>query len=405
MNNIEARCKKDKCTGCGVCISICPQNCISYKNDELDNIYPKIDLSRCVECGLCIQVCPQLNLINKNKIKKCYAAWSSDWSTRESSASGGIASELYFYLIMNGYNAAGTIWNERSVLFKITKDVNDIMKFRNSKYVFSCIGACYGEISKLLKNKEKVFFVGLPCQVAAIKKYCQVLNVNEQNLILVDLVCHGVVPAQYLNSHIEYIEKKKKRRTERIFFRNPKFQTDKYYFTLEDKKGIFYCKKVKSDDCYQLAYHRALAYRENCYYCGYACEKRCGDLTLCDYTSVGKMGNCDYTNENVSCVMINTDKGERVWKKIISSGRIWEEERPIEEITNYEKQLNEPSPKHKCRRKFEVEYIKEKNFTKAAHKALKIDILWNVLNYILPLRKINDFRKGKKYKVNQRNIL
>lgn len=393
MNDMRMICDKNSCTGCGACIDVCPKACIAYEENELDNIYPLIDMKSCIQCGQCRLVCPQLNPVSKNHIRKCYASWSMDTTIRETSASGGVASELYIYLIKCGYKVIGTAWSQHQVVFKITDEIKEVSEFRNSKYVFSIMGECYKHIVDLLKNEEKVFFVGLPCQIAGIKNFCKLKNVDTQNLILVDLVCHGVVASKYLLSHIKHIESRKKRKAKRIFFRNPQFHTWMFNFTLEDNEGIFYRKRVKSNDCYQLAYHKALAYRENCYNCQYACRERSGDLSLCDFTSVGAVKEFAYTNRNVSCVMINTVKGEKLWEEILISKRIWAEERPIEEITDYENQLNAPSKKHRNRNKFEEAYVKRQDFTKAAHYALQIDIIWNLLNYVLPLRKMNDFMK------------
>lgn len=389
-------CKQDACTGCGACINICPQNCIKYELDPLDNIYPQIDAKKCIGCGKCRQVCPHLNPIKKNEIKDCYVAWSNDKFVKENSASGGIASELYYLSLEKGFKVAGTEWDGMKVVFRITENKGDIERFRNSKYVFSYVGENYNHIYSLLKNGESVLFIGLPCQVAAVKNYCKTKNVDIQKLILVDLVCHGVVSSKYLISHIQTIERKKKRSTEYIQFRNPQYRTSKYFFTLADKKRIFYKKHPKSNDCYQLAYHRALAYRENCYNCEYACAVRCGDISLCDFTSVGKVEEFKYTNENTSCVMINTDKGMKLWNAIVDSGRVWAMNRPIEEITNYEKLLRAPSQKHRNRDRFIEAYISNRNFTKSAHYALRADIIWNLLNHVLPLRQVNNFRKKLK---------
>lgn len=45
--------ESDKCTGCGVCVNICPQKAITIPNDVA-----VIDQILCGKCGDCVQACP-----------------------------------------------------------------------------------------------------------------------------------------------------------------------------------------------------------------------------------------------------------------------------------------------------------------------------------------------------------
>lgn len=47
-----------------------------------------------------------------------------------------------------------------------------------------------------------------------MKQYIDLYKLNRDLLILVDLVCHGVTPQDYLKTHIENICKKRKNATE-----------------------------------------------------------------------------------------------------------------------------------------------------------------------------------------------
>ncbi len=50
----------DKCTGCGRCVEVCPENAVSLKNGKVH-----IDFDSCFGCGTCVDFCPVNNLTNK----------------------------------------------------------------------------------------------------------------------------------------------------------------------------------------------------------------------------------------------------------------------------------------------------------------------------------------------------
>ena len=52
----------------------------------------------------------------------------------------------------------------------------------------SDLGDCFSEIKKHLMQETKVCFIGTPCQVYGLKSY---LRKEYDNLVTVDLVCHG----------------------------------------------------------------------------------------------------------------------------------------------------------------------------------------------------------------------
>jgi len=50
---MAAKVETEKCTGCGVCIEVCPPEAISLSNDKA-----VINKDTCAECGLCVDQCP-----------------------------------------------------------------------------------------------------------------------------------------------------------------------------------------------------------------------------------------------------------------------------------------------------------------------------------------------------------
>ena len=61
MNNFIKKeiCTALDCVGCGVCVSVCPQRCISMEENKEGFLYPVIDIEKCINCGLCEKKCPQ----------------------------------------------------------------------------------------------------------------------------------------------------------------------------------------------------------------------------------------------------------------------------------------------------------------------------------------------------------
>jgi NAD-dependent dihydropyrimidine dehydrogenase PreA subunit len=45
---------KEKCTGCGTCVSVCPQNVFELKDGKSVVVRPE----DCVECMACVENCP-----------------------------------------------------------------------------------------------------------------------------------------------------------------------------------------------------------------------------------------------------------------------------------------------------------------------------------------------------------
>lgn len=64
-------------------------------------------MEKCIDCKLCEKVCPLQKGIIGNSPYKCFAAWSDNQDVRKTSASGGVAMELYRYFLISGGKVAG----------------------------------------------------------------------------------------------------------------------------------------------------------------------------------------------------------------------------------------------------------------------------------------------------------
>lgn len=349
---------KDQCTSCGACAYVCPKKCITMSENELGIVYPVMDDTDCISCKRCQKVCPILTPLEPHEPKTAFAAWSCDEEERRTSASGGVAAEVYKEALREGYHIAGAKQNED---FTVTLQVSDqkeaIEGFKNSKYVFSSAYTLYPEIKNLLKQGEKVLVIGLPCQIAALRRIFR----EHENLLLMEVVCHGTTPHSYLMQHIHALEHKTGEKAVRMSFRNPEAYTYTFTFTLYNAENQrFYAQRTKNGDTYKFGYHRTVTYRENCYHCHFARDKRIADVTLSDYKGLGKMAPCSHDNTKVSSVLVNTPRGEAFVKLLIDANRIVAEERPVREPIEGDLQLRQPSIKKSTRFDFEKLIVKNK---------------------------------------------
>ena len=382
------------CTGCGACAYKCPKHCISMQENSIGIILPVIDNTVCIECHTCEKSCPILNPIELHKPFKAYAAWSNDVEERRTSASGGIATEIYKEALVQGYYIAGAVQNsDFSVTLELSNEEKQIFLFKNSKYVFSSAYKLFSQIKTALSLGNKIVVIGLPCQIAAVRKIFR----DNELLLLIDVVCHGTTPLIYLQQHIRRIEKEKKEKAVRMSFRDPIAYTYTFTFTLYNQHGhIFYSMPDGKGDSYQEGYHRMISYRENCYHCIFAQKQRISDLTLSDYKGLGRMAPCDFNNLKVSSVLVNTEKGDEFLNELIKNKSITANERPVDEPINGDPQLRHPSLKSRRRVYFEKDINKMPlDYERTMYVVERLNNKWKYYDFIAKQEKriINKIKK------------
>ena len=353
---------KSQCYGCYACISVCPQSCIIVKEDSCGYIYPVIDQEKCINCNLCTKSCPSINLnIPMSIPHKAYAVWSLDSHTRDKSSSGGFATEASRYFIHNkGIVYAASITSDLQVRHTRIASVAGIEKAQGSKYVHSYIGDSYSQCRQDLKQGKKVLFIGTPCQIAGLKKY---LREEYENLITIDLVCHGVPPQKMLKDALSSLMDTKKISSFSCR-KGTRFILTAYSGKKEYRSRVSY-------DRYMRAFLDGINYREKCYDCQFAQNFRVSDLTIGDFwglTSLEK-GNID-ESKGINVVLINTKKGSDFFE--LMKPKLFYEEKDVEEAVSGNSQLKSPSVKDNRRKIFLEGYEKSGNFIKEVDKIYDI---------------------------------
>ncbi len=333
----------ENCTGCGACMVSCSKNCITMRDNGIGVVVPFVDTNTCIECHACERSCPAISPEVFHGSMKVYAAWNNDMSARSTSASGGIASAIYDFIKKKGGYTIGAVLNaDWSVDLVVSNPSEDYAEFKNSKYTFSSPYLIYSRLRELVKEGALVVLIGLPCQIAGFRKKLG----DKDNIIYIDLVCHGVTPNSYLKQHIAFLEKVIGEKAYKLSFRAPEKGTANYYFTLYDNNNnIIYSKRSSQGEVYNYAFHRSISYRENCYNCHYARPERCSDITIGDYHGLGKVAECEYDENEVSVILVNTPKGDELISDMIKSNVVFAQQRPLNEPIEGDRQLRHPSSK------------------------------------------------------------
>lgn len=332
-------CNEQTCTGCGMCVNICPKQSIELAVGEHGFMFPIIDENKCVSCGLCKKKCPANNQIKKNSsIRKIYAVWNRNKTIRQKSTSGGVFSLLAENVLKDNGLVAGVKWNDDfKAIHYLIDNLDDLQQFYGSKYVQSFTGKIYIQIKQALEKGKKVLFSGTPCQNHALRLY---LGKEYSFLFQIDLICHGIPSDEMLKKYLNELKGISRKNVRNIQFRYKSPYWDFSNVMIEYSDGSKYSKPTV-DDSYFTLFNIGYSLRNSCHRCQYTNLNRQSDITLSDFWTFSphNLKMCNY-NHGVSCVLINSEKGKELFDKI--GKNIVYEERSLEEAKRSNQSLSKP---------------------------------------------------------------
>lgn len=354
-------CAKNMCAGCMACTNICKMSAITII-DDYKSYNAVIDEVKCVNCGLCEKNCPNIKCVDKLNPLFWKEGWALNPEIRNNASSGGVASAIIYSFIKDGGYVASCMLNKGEFVFVLTSSTQIAERFTGSKYVKSNPKTIYRDIERKLKDGKKVLFIGLPCQVAALRNFSS----NQENLYTVDLICHGSPSPELLKMYL----KEKSVDIEELEELN--FREKTSFGLRSTEKDIGFSRIV---DMYTYAFLKSIDYTENCYYCRYASQSRVSDISLGD--SWGSELSEEEKKKGISLVLCQTKKGEELLKK--SNLELFDAD--ITRVIQLNHQLEFPS-KIPSSRPFFFENL-EKGFDFTMKKILPKEHLKNEIKTIL----------------------
>lgn len=309
--------ERDLCSGCVACSIVCPRCAIEMVPDVDGFRYPMLNESKCVDCGLCHRVCPSLHPDAERSPVSVFAARAKDDGLRMESSSGGIFSLLARQVLAKSgivYGAAVRL-TDGNVVHQSAETEEELSALRGSKYVQSDVGGIYCEAKKQVVSGRPVLFSGTPCQIAAFRR---VVGRDCENLLCVDVICHGVPSpsawGKYLENRLsEQNQGRGSARAEgppirRISFRRKNCGWKRYSLSLRFANDREYLADVKADP-FLRGFLNELYNRPSCHRCSLRGLRSGADITLGDFWKIEQWNAGFDDDRGTSLVLINSERG------------------------------------------------------------------------------------------------
>lgn len=252
------------------------------------------------------------------KPEKVYACYNKDKDVRLSSSSGTVFSSLAEYVLNKSGIVYGVAMSEDcySAEFIGVTDSEGLTKLRGSKYLQAKVGNTFKSVKKELQAGKLVLFTGTGCQVNGLKTF---LGKDYDNLICMDVICHGAPSPALWREYARDQEKKMGGKLKEINFRCKDdswvdFGMKEVLSTIpEDSVKKFYISKDK--DPYMQMFLRDYCLRPSCYECMVKKEKM-SDLTVADFWGIKDVAPEMNNGLGTSLVLIRTKKGQEIFNYI-----------------------------------------------------------------------------------------
>lgn len=302
------------CSGCGVCIALCPKDALSMVLNSEGFYEVFLNEDKCISCGICVKVCPKYEdreaAPDFLKEYPLYAVWSTKKEDSYISSSGGVAAHLTELALKNGYKAAGVIYDycENRAKAVIAETLEEAKAYRGSKYLQAYTAECYKE---MLNSQNKFIVFGTPCQIAGLDLASKLKN-KRDNFLLVDCLCHGVPSYLLWHSFLEYINIPNPKE---VSFRKKAGGWHNFCMEVAGPEGKYYA-SLNKNPFYQLFFSDLLL-NESCYTCSVKsltyCDMRIGDFWGSPY---------DIREDGVNAVFVFSERGDKIFKELLSSGKV-----------------------------------------------------------------------------------
>lgn len=326
------------CCGCDACAAVCPTGAISIEENDKGFLHNQVDETKCIHCKKCLRVCPfyQVQSQKLQDAESLIAYQSKEKQHQVYSSSGGFSADLAEMLNHEGYTVYGAAYDHTKDIvehIEIAPDESSALnEIQGSKYLQSHTEASMRAICNKPAD-DKVVFFGTPCQVAALDRMLHIQN-KKENVILVDLICHGVPSNLLWKKYLQEIEIKYGIQNHpSVSFRSEKGGWHIRSIAITDGEKSY----IESDrkDPFYVLFRNSLCDMETCYECPYR-DKSSADIRMGDYWGPRYAKN----ESGISMVIANTEKGLQIIQRMKGNKK----EYPLQDYWNVQYIYNLQKP-------------------------------------------------------------
>lgn len=310
------------CTGCALCANVCVHNAIRMEWSKEGFLVPQVNLDACINCGACVKACPA-QPVHLEELSRgaedtlppsSYGGWHAEKDTHLASSSGGVFSALAEQVFAAGGCVFGVVWeNKDTAKFTKAENMEELAAMRGSKYTQAIPGMVYREVKDELKRGRRVLFCGTSCQVYALKRY---LRKDYENLLLIDILCHGVPSRNLLQAYIREMEASTGKELARIQFRDKAGNWQRYQVKKIFSDGST-LSHVNREDTFMHIFIGDFVLNKACYSCPHARFPRVGDITLGDFWGDLQKLHPDWPiRDGIGSILGNTLKGKAILEEL-----------------------------------------------------------------------------------------
>lgn len=324
------------CVGCGACAVACPVDAIRVLQDADGFWKAEVDETKCILCGKCIKVCPCCAAVQSKPARDAvlFSFKSSDPNVLLRSTSGGAANALASHLLQQGYCIVGCMYDQQSQQARhvLIRNQEDLPLLQGSKYIQSN----FSDAAQAMHDcSEPMAVFGTPCQIAGTRRILR----NRDDVVYVDLVCHGVPSAHLFRKYREYIAQASGVNADQMqmsFRYKPSGWREIHLHATDGKKE--YTADKHSDPFFRM-FEVGNCYNESCYECRWRVDSE-ADIRLGDYW--GPRFSGDTTGVNMAVCF--TARGSELMKELSSAGYGTVLEQNVDDYLTYQQSLNLPKP-------------------------------------------------------------